>query len=67
MAFRRRVEQLRDETVGVHRVVVHQFGQRPETRLGRHVNLRKEENRIAEQQTYGFDNMASLFGSCGIT
>ena len=35
VAFRRRVEQLRDQAVRVHRMVVDQLGQGPEPRLGR--------------------------------
>jgi hypothetical protein len=35
VAFRRRIEELRDEPVRVHRVVVNKLGQSPESRLGR--------------------------------
>ena len=35
VAFRRRIEELRDEAVRVHRVVVNELGQSPESRLGR--------------------------------
>jgi len=35
VTFRRRIEELRDEAVRVHRVVVNELGQSPESRLGR--------------------------------